>query len=166
LETPVYYTTLQRLKIILLIACVLSALLAGENMYRYLLEVPGWRHIDIMSWGEYTRHADLANGALIFPVQAIGSFLLLGSASFIAIKNKSQIEGGVLWIHLATAFAGAGLVLTFFAAPYLLNVAKVGNNRELLQYTFDQFHFWGQFRALAQVLSFFTCIVAIGKILR
>ncbi len=148
----------------MIVACILSGLLAGENVFRYLIEVPGWRHIDITNWREYSRNADLKNGAFLFPFEGIVGILLFVFSSGIVIKNKDEFQAAALWIHLATVFALAGVILTFFAAPYMLSVRTMVNDPALLQAAFNQFHFWGFFRAIAQILSFFACVFAIGKV--
>ena len=151
------------LRILISIACLLSGLLAGENVFRYTLEVPGWRHIDIAQWGEYSRHADLGKGIFLWPFEAISAMLLLLASSIIVFRNKNLRTTG-LPVYCATFFALAGLALTFFAAPYMLSVRTMGNDPQLLQRTFDHFHFWGLLRAIEQVLSFGCCVWAIGKV--
>jgi hypothetical protein len=42
--------SINRLQTLLTIACILSGFLAGENIYRYVLEVPAWQHINIINW--------------------------------------------------------------------------------------------------------------------
>lgn len=153
-----------RLKIWVTIACLLSGLLAGENVFRYVMEVPGWRHIDITNWGEYSRNADLKGGIIILPFEAIVSALLFVFSSVAMMSAKHEFQSVAWPLHSATIFSIVGLVLTFFAAPYMLNVQAAGNNPELLQQAFDHFHFWGLLRAIAQVFSFFACVLAIGKI--
>jgi hypothetical protein len=158
------HKTISRLRLLLSIACLLSGFLAGENIFRYAMEVPGWRHIDITQWGDYSRHADLGNGVFLLPLEAIGSALLLVAASIIILKRKKEFRSAAWSVHSATFFALAGLVLTFFAAPYMLSLHTVGNDPKLLQNAFDHFHFWGFYRAIAQVLSFCACVVAMGSV--
>ena len=153
-----------RLRLLLTLACLLSGFLAGENIFRYAMEVPGWRHIRIDEWGEYSRHADLGNGVFLLPFEAIASALLLFTASFTILKRKAEFQSAALPVHMASLFALAGLVLTFFAAPYMLRVRTIGSDPELLQQIFNHFHYWGFYRAIAQVLSFCACVAALGKV--
>jgi len=67
-------------------------------------------------------------------------------------------------IYTSTCFALAGLGLTIFAAPYLISVWSMPDDPILLQQQFNHFHFWGLFRAVAQILSFFTCVFALSKV--
>ncbi len=78
-----------RLQTLLTLACILSGFLAGENIYRYVLEVPAWRHINIINWGEYSRHADLSyRGIFLLPTEAIVSAFLLLIASITILSQK------------------------------------------------------------------------------
>jgi hypothetical protein len=156
--------TLTGLQLLISLACLLSGLLAGENIFRYAMEVPGWRHIDIAQWGEYSRHADLGKGIFILPFEAIVAFLCLFTGSIIIIKSKTEFQPAALPVYASTFFALMGLGLTFMAAPYMLRVRTIGNDAQLLQQTFNNFHQWGFYRAIAQVLSFCTCVWAMGKV--
>jgi hypothetical protein len=151
------------LQLLMTFACLLMGFLAGENIFRYSIEVPGWRHINIVGWGEYSRHADLGNGIFIFPLEGIVSALLLVVASIIVLKRKEFIKAA-LPVYMATTLALVGVVLTFLAAPYMLSVRTIGNDPALLQQTFYHFHHWGFFRAIAQVLSFCACVWGVGKV--
>jgi hypothetical protein len=155
------------LQTLLTIACILSGFLAGENIYRYLVEVPAWRHINIIYWGEYSRHADLSyRGIFLFPTEAIISALLLLIASIIILSQKGTFKSATWPVHAATIFALIGLGLTFFAAPYMLSVRTMPNDPALLQCTFNRFHFWGLWRALAQILSFCATAWAMTKVFK
>ncbi len=151
------------LKIIITIACIVTGLLAGENVYRYVIEVPAWKHINIIYWGEYSRNADLKNGIFLFPLEAILSSLLLFIASALVIMNKDFFPLKSFSLYAATTFTLAGLALTFPAASYMFSVETI-NDPQLLQDTFNAFHFWGSLRAITQILSFFSCVFALEKI--
>jgi hypothetical protein len=150
------------LRILLIIACIFGGLLAGGNLYRYMIEVPAWRHLDITEWSTYSKYADLGNGLFLFPVEALGSTLALGIASAICLKNRNLKP--VSSLHVSTAFAITGIVFTFFAAPIMLHVPKIEGNTLLLQQTFSRFHFWGTLRGIAQILSFLFCVFALSNI--
>ena len=154
--------TIGRLKLLVTAACVLSGLMAGGNIDRYLVQVPGWRHLNILYWKEYSLHTDLGNGLLVYPIEAIGSFLLLIASSIIVLTSGLK---SVTWpIYLATLFSAIGLVLTIFAAPIMLSLPTSANDPEIQQQLFNRFHFWGLLRAIAQIISFGTCVWAMGKV--
>lgn len=158
--------TLSHLQTIIMLACLISGIQAGGNIYRYLIEVPAWRELNIVNWGEYSRNADLRNGIILFPAQAILSFILLIIASIIIIKNKKLFNNLAFWFHTASIFSFLGLILTFFAAPIMLSVETMDNDPQLLKQTFDHFHFWGLLRAIAQVSSFLACVIGLTRLLR
>ena len=71
------------------IACIIGGLLADGNIYRYVIEVPAWRYLNITTWAEYSHHADLGNGLFLFPFEAIGGAIPLVVASIIIMSNES-----------------------------------------------------------------------------
>jgi hypothetical protein len=156
--------SISRLRWFVSFACLLHGFLAGENMFRYTMEVPGWRHINIAAWGEYSLHADLGNGIFLLPVEAIVGAILLLLASLTIVKGKEEFQSAAFPVHSATFFALAGLLFTFFAAPYMLSVRTMVNDPVLLQDTFNHFHHWGFLRATAQVLSFCFCVWSMAKV--
>ena len=147
---------------LLIISCIFGGLLAGGNLYRYLIEVPAWHHLDIADWPAYSSHADLGNGLILFPVEALGSAVSLIIASAICFKNR--LLKPVLFLHISTGLAIMGLVLTFFAAPIMLNLPKIEGNIPLVQQAFIRFHFWGTLRGIAQILSFLFCVLMLSEI--
>ena len=145
------------------IAIIFSGLLAGAGVDRYIVHTPAWRHLDIRSWAEFSKHADLGNGLFLYPVEAIGGFIFLLIPSCIIIF-KNRFKHVSLWIYSATALALAGLILTFFAAPVMLSLKTIGDDPAVLQQTFDKFHHWGFLRAIAQTLSFLAAVIGLMKI--
>jgi hypothetical protein len=147
----------------IIIASLFSGLLAGGNIYRYLLEVPAWKHLTIADWAIYSRHADLSNGLFLFPLEAIGSTVPLVIAAVIIIRNRPLVNPVAWPVYSATLLALAGIVLTLFAAPQMLRLQKTSIDPAIIQEIFDRFHYWGSWRAIAQVFSFVACIWAISK---
>ena len=154
-----------RLEYLLIAATILSGLLAGASIDRFVVGFPAWKHVNISAWAEYSRHADLGNGIFVYPVEAIGSFLLLLISSFIVLKNKKAPVHQLIsfQIYLAALLAFSGLLLTFFAGPFMLSIKNM-NDPFFLQHAFDEFYYWSIFRGIAQVLSFLACMWALGKI--
>jgi hypothetical protein len=157
---------LLRLQILISIACLFSGLLAGANLYRYVIEVPAWRHLNIVSWGEYSRHADLGNGIFLWPAEAIIPALLFVVSSILIIKSKAVPADAAIAAYASAFFALAGLGFTFVAAPYMLSMRSMPDDAHLLQQTFDSFHYWGAWRAAAQISSFCASLWAMAKVFR
>ncbi len=152
-----------RLRFYVTMACIFSGFLAGGNIDRYVVQVPAWEHVNIVSWADYSRHADLGTGLFAYPIQAIGSALFLIAAA-IAVVSSTKFRQVALPLYAATLLALAGLILTLFAAPYMLSLRTMANDPILLQNAFEHFHFWGLLRALMQVASFCCCVWAMGRV--
>ncbi len=146
-------------------ACILSGWLTGGGIDRYIVQLPAWRHIDILTWAEFSRHADLGNGLFVYPFEGIGGLLLLIVSSFVLIihRNNRILNSLSVPAYFATGFAVIGLILTLFAAPAMLSLRTIANDPTLLQNAFDRFYYWSLFRGIAQVLSFFGCIWAMAR---
>jgi hypothetical protein len=147
---------------LIILATILSGWLAGATVERFIVEFPAFRRIDIICWGNYTRHADLGNGIFFYPPLAIVPFFCLVIAVIIIIRYRSSAVyiRPALYISLFLSFMG--LFFTFFAAPVMLTVAHMPNNPDLLKNSLDNFYFWSLFRGIAQVLLFFSCLWAFG----
>jgi hypothetical protein len=153
-----------RISVLLTIATVLNGWLAGGDIYRYVVEVPAWRRLNILDWSEYSRYADLRNGLFLFPIEALGGFIPLLLASIMAYKSKAVYLNISLPIYTAGFFSLAGLILTGFAAPIMMSLWTTASDPIVVQSIFDRFHFLGFWRTIAQVMAFFACIAAIHKI--
>lgn len=147
----------------LVIACVLLGLLAGETLDRLVVGFYAWKYLDIGQWADYSRHADLGNGMFVYPVEAILSTILLIIASVFLFKIRAEIKPDTFWeIHLATVFSVIGLLLTFSAGPFMLSIRHI-SERGLLQNAFDNFYFWSTFRGIAHITSFIFLVIGISK---
>jgi hypothetical protein len=56
---------------LLIIAVLFSGLLAGGNIDRSLVAMPAWQEVGVTAWTEFSRHADLANGLILYPLEAL-----------------------------------------------------------------------------------------------
>jgi len=151
------------LRILLVLATIFTGFMAGGNFDRYFVQVPGFRHVEILCWAQYSQYADLGNGIFLYPIQAMGGFLLLLASAVIIMRNKSAYKAISLPVYAATIFFASGLILTLFAAPIMLGLPKLGNDPRLLQQAFDQFHFYGFYRGVVQMLGFVCCAWGLGR---
>lgn len=154
---------IQSLRILVAAAIILLGLLAGVDVDRYIVQFPAFDHMDLGTWAEYSRHADLGNGLLLYPVEAIGSFLLLLAASIIMLLNKDTFKTISVPLLTAVILAASGLLFSTFAAPVMLGVRDLGNDTELLRQAYASFYFWGFFRAIVQTLSFFAAVWTLAR---
>src|SRR5216684_8245748 len=70
-----------RSRFLLAAAAVLGGLLAGLDVDRTLVAMPAWQAVGPTAWAEFSRHADLGKGLFLYPLEAIGTFLLLMAAA-------------------------------------------------------------------------------------
>jgi hypothetical protein len=136
-------------------ATVLNGLLAGATADRFLIGIPALRKLGPLTWGQYSRHADLSPaGAAFYPTLAIGGTILTIAD---AVRSRQPMA------TVAAASALAGLLFTFKAAPNMLVVRHLGNDAKALQKRMDKFVYWSTFRGTLQVAAFFACVCALSE---
>lgn len=155
---------LRQLKMLMVFATIFSGILAGGNADRYIVQVPAFRHTDINCWAQYSLHADLGNGLFFYPFEAVTGFVLLVAAMVAVLSRRAVFQPAVRPVSGALIGAFLGLFFTVFAAPVMLDVKNISNDPFLLRQAFNMFHFWGAFRAVAQVLSFFASVWALAVV--
>ncbi len=151
-----------RTRLLLAAAALVSGILAGGVVDRVVVGGPAWHELGAEAWAAYSRHADLGNGLVAYPAEAIGGALLIVSA---AVSNYFDREAGFLTtvsLHCAVVFSLVGLVLTAKAAPIMLGLAAP-RSLSVTQQAFDEFFLWGLYiRGTTLVLTFIavTCALA------
>jgi hypothetical protein len=146
-----------RSRSLLIGATVLSGLLAGGNVDRAIVAMPSWEQVGAPAWAEFSRHADLGNGLVLYPLEAIGAFLLIALTVGSLYVDRAVKANIMLPLYAAVVLAAVGLLCTFKAAPIMLSVAHLNDPTSLRQ-ALDGFRFWGDIRGTAQVLAFFATV--------
>jgi hypothetical protein len=155
--------TAKQLQFLLTAAVMFSGFLAGGNLDRYIVQVPGFRHISVLTWAQYSRHADLGNGMVLYPLEAVGGFVLFVVSAVLVFTHKNFFKRPAMPVYAAAILSALGLFFTIFAAPIMLGLRTINSDQLLLQNAFDRFHFWGMFRAVAQIFSFFAGVIALQR---
>jgi hypothetical protein len=150
-----------RTSALLIAATVLSGLLAGGDLDRAIVAMPAWEQVGAPAWAEFSRHADLGNGLVLYPLEAIGAFLLILLATVSLYRDRAVKTLVMLPLCAAAVVATAGLLCTLKAAPIMLSVGHL-SEPAALQQAFDGFRFWGDLRGMAQVLAFFATVWALA----
>jgi len=153
------------MRLLLILSTFVSGLLAGGNIDRALVAMPAWQPIGATSWAEFSRHADLGNGLILYPVEAIGGALLTVAAAIMFHFDRSAPRTAVVPLYAAVLFAAGGLVLTVKAAPIMLGIRDLGDPAAL-QRAFEGFWYWGNLRAASQVMAFVAQLAALTVLLR
>jgi hypothetical protein len=150
---------------VLILATGFGGLLAGASADRYLVQVPGWRHLDVMTWAEHSRHADMGNGRFWYPILAFAA-TGLSIAAAIGVRQQPFAASNLrLWVYLAALFELLGLSVTALAAPNLLRLRRP-QDRPTTERSFAHFHRWGLLRAAFQISSFPILLLALRQLLR
>ena len=150
-----------RTRSLLVAAIVLSGLLAGGNVDRAIVAMPAWERVGAPAWADFSRHADLANGLFLYPIEAIGSFVLILAAMASLHLDRAAKGRVALPIYGAVLLSVGGLLCTLKAAPIMLGIEGLGDPAALRQ-AFDGFHFWGNIRGIFQVLAFLAAVWALA----
>jgi len=159
---PMTATTAREL---LVAAAGVSGLLAGASADRYIVQVPAWRRLDVMTWAEHSRHADLSNGRFWYPGLAFGA-TGLSIACALAIRQGALVAVGLaLPVYLAALLSVLGLGMTLLAAPNLLRLREP-KDEATTRASFRAFHRWGLVRAVLQVLAFPANLWALCVLVR
>jgi hypothetical protein len=146
---------------ILVLATGFGGLLAGANADRYLVQVPAWRHLDVMTWAEHSRHADLENGRFWYPVLAFVATGLSIAAAVAVWHHVLSMPGVTVPVYLAALFELLGLGLTVGAAPNLIRL-RVPRDVATTERAFRLFHRWGLWRAILQIAAFPALLWALA----
>jgi|HubBroStandDraft_6_1064221.scaffolds.fasta_scaffold89655_3 hypothetical protein len=152
-----------RTRSLLIAATVLSGLLAGGNVDRAIVAMPAWAQVGAPAWAEFSRHADLGNGLVLYPLEAIGAFLLIALTAVSLYLDRAAKAHIMLPLYGAVVLAGTGLLCTLKAAPIMLSVGHLSDPASLRQ-AFDGFRFWGDIRGAAKVLTFFATVWALAVV--
>src|SRR5438105_13243345 len=93
---------------LLVAATLVGGLRAGAKVARALVAMPAWQQVGPESWAAFSRHADLGNGFVLYPVEAVGAALLILGATVSVRRDKTAPRSIVLAIYTASILALAG----------------------------------------------------------
>ncbi len=151
-----------RTRLLLAAATVLSGILAGAVVDRALVGGPAWQALGAEAWAQFSRQADLGTGLIAYPVEAIGTTLLLIAAAVSRRFDGEERTGAALPLVGAIALSLLGLLLTMKAAPIMLSLGAP-QQAGTLQRAFDDFFFWGLYlRGAVYVPAFVASVWALA----
>jgi hypothetical protein len=155
-----------RTRLLLLGATVLNGILAGGIVDRVILGGPAWRDLGAGAWAEYSRHADLGNGLIVYPVEAIGGTLLTIAGTLSNYFDHDINRAATIPLYFAIVFSISGLLLTAKAAPIMLGLGVPGP-AAAIQHAFDGFFLWGLYlRGTTDALAFVALAWALATLKR
>jgi hypothetical protein len=106
------------------------------------------------AWVQYCRHADLGTGLVAYPIEGIGTTLLLIATAISIYIDGTSRRAVTMPLYVAVALSVGGLLLTAKAAPIMLALASP-QTAAAIQHAFDKFFFWGLYlRGSLDTLAF------------
>ncbi|HEV8580373.1 MAG TPA: hypothetical protein VGX68_14995 [Thermoanaerobaculia bacterium] len=152
------------LRSLAVVASFLIGVLAGLDVDRMVVGFPAWRRAGARAWAAYSREADLGRGRFLYPFLAFGHVLLM--LMLLIGLHREGIRGALPVAYAAAALGLAGLLLTLRAAPFMLSLKRIGEDRQQLESAFRGFERWSRFRAVAQVLAFLASLWLLVQLCR
>lgn len=154
--------TCGRTGILLFAATVLGGILAGGVIDRAMVGGPAWHELGAQAWLQFSRRADLGTGLVAYPIEGVGTSLLI-----IAAIASNYLDGGhrlpsAVPLYCAAFVSIVGLLLTIKAAPIMPSLGGV-LPAEAVQSAFDEFFMWGLYlRGTADTLAFAALVWALS----
>ena len=153
-----------RTRILLAAATFLTGILAGGAVDRVIVGGPAWRELGAEAWAQYSRLADLGTGLVAYPIEGIGSALLIIAAALSNHFDRNAPRSVTLALYAAVALSIAGLLLMVKAAPIMLGLAS-SQSPAAVERAFDQFFLWGLYiRGLVDTLAFAALVWALANL--
>lgn len=143
----------------LVVAATVVGGLFGSLLDRALVATTAWQHLGVHAWADYSSHADLGPGDIIYPIGGILWWALIFAAAVSQRLDHRAPRKAGLPIYLAALFSIGAIIATIIAAPTMQSVSSLGNNPVALQAAFDRFTLWGVYIRGAFFALTFLCTV-------
>jgi hypothetical protein len=151
----------RRIRYLTVAAAVLAGFLAGTAIDRELVTYPAWKFIGPLAWAEFSRHADLGSGVLVYASGAIGCTLLTIAATAALWRDRRGGGAAAIFLCAAAGLEIAALLLTLKAAPVMFGIRDTTEPADLAR-AFDAFRFWDFWRGASQVAAFIALVLALA----
>jgi hypothetical protein len=160
-----HFMTSAATRILLISAVFISGLLAGLNVDRAFVAMPAWQQVGPIVWAEFSRHADLGNGLILYPAEAFGSVVLTVAAAIGLHFERNTSRAAAALLYGAVLLAALGLLFTIKAAPIMLGIRNVDDPLDL-QGAFEGFRYWGNLRGICQAPAFLAQLATLAALWR
>jgi len=87
-----------RTRVLLAAATFLSGILAGGAVDRAIVGGPAWHALGASVWAQYSRLADLGSGLVAYPIEGIGSALLIIATAISSHFDRAAARA--VWLPL------------------------------------------------------------------
>ncbi|HEV2428318.1 MAG TPA: hypothetical protein VGV64_00515 [Thermoplasmata archaeon] len=150
--------------VLLWIAAGTSGLLAGIGLNKAAVELPAGRRLGSVEFARFSRQADLGNGLILYPIVGLAAPALTIAAG-VDLAYAHAFPAAAL--VLALSAAGFGLLhlgTTAVAAPQMVRIGRLGDERAALDRAYERFRAWNLARSLAGLGMFFLTLAALGVV--
>jgi hypothetical protein len=143
------------------LAVLINGLLGGLSLDRSLVALPAWRRVGVRGWAAFSRHADLGNGLVLYPLLGIGG-PLLSIATAVAYWLGPSGPGAAAPVAAMVLLSIGHVVSTARAVPIMARVGRLTDDDEAgLHEAFARFERWQTVRVTLQVLAFGASVWAL-----
>lgn len=143
------------------LAVLVNGLLGGLSLDRSLVALPAWRRVGVRGWAAFSRHADLGNGLVLYPLLGIGG-PLLSIATAVAYWLGPSGPSAAVPVAAMVLLSIGHVVGSARAAPIMASVGRLTDDDEAgLRDAFARFENWQTVRATLQVLAFGASVWAL-----
>lgn len=151
--------------LLLLIAAGTSGLIAGIGLNKVAVELPAGRRLGSVEFARFSRQADLGNGRILYPLLGLAAPAL----TIAAAADLADAPATFPTAAPTLALAAAGLSLlhlgtTAMAAPQMLRIGRLGDDRGALDRAYGRFRAWNAARSLAGLGMFLLTLAALGVV--
>ncbi|MGO9154271.1 hypothetical protein [Mycobacterium sp.] len=144
----------------LIIAATVVSGLFGSILDRALVATPAWRDLGVQAWADYSRHADLRNGYIVYPIGGILCWALVFAAALAYRLDRSAPRQAGAPIYLAALGAAGAALTTIVAAPVMMHVGQLSDTDiAALHDAFETFTLWGVYVRGGCFAAIFVCLV-------
>ena len=144
----------------LIIAATLVVGLFAPVLDRALVATPAWRELGVQAWADYSRHADLRNGLVVYPAGGILCWVLVFAAALAHRLDRSAPRRVGLPLYLAALAALGAIVTPVVAAPVMISVGRLSDtDTAALHDAFETFTLWGVYVRRVCFAVMFVCSV-------
>jgi hypothetical protein len=144
----------------LIIAATVVVGLFGSLLDRAAVATPAWRDLGVQAWANYSRHADLHNGLIVYSIGGISCWALVFAAALAYRLDRSAPRQAGLPIYLAAVAAIGAIVTTIVAAPVMMHVGQLSDtDTSALHNSFETFTLWGVYVRGICFAAIFVCLV-------
>jgi hypothetical protein len=141
---------------------IVVAAFGGAMIDRAIVATPAWQRLGPAAWAAYSRHADLGNGRIVYPIYGIGLAVLAIAAALSYRFDRGAPRRAGIPIYLSALCAIGVVATTIKAAPIMLGVPD-HTDALALQDAFDEFTLWGIYiRGALGVLALLASLWALA----